>query len=647
MAYLAPARLRAAVAVVAAVALIATVGAYFWVTDFGDPRLTPYVSAGVEYPVVFTSRSGPASFRAAPGRGEGFAAPGQSQWQEREGRLRVLTTGGRVRELTWGKPLAVGGTLVDVMSPSVSPDARTVAFAGRRAGERFRIYSVPVAGGPVEQLTGLPDDSGCSALPPLRFAADGTRLPDTERRRLDYDDIDPTLLPDGTLFFASSRTPDLGGRDRRATQLWRKEPGKPPAQHTATRASDRWPFLTTGREVLFTLWSRQDEVVAADGTGLVRHDPPAPGLTAPADRWVAVTVTASSESFGQAVKVAVPTWRVRPLFTSDLAYMTTQPGSPTPFTPANEHPETARLRVAKSKYGQVASAPSALAAGDVYPTLAEPPVVYAPAATADGRAWSLATPSPLPPVGGASRVLVAAAPLTPEGTPDLPGYGLASVPLDGWPADPAAAGEVRTLFDDPDLIDAEPVAAYPRPVAEGRLNFPQSWDPDLVKAFRVLAGPYSGPAGEVEARQLTDPVTGQFPGQRADGPDAGPVVPNFPQGSIRRVDFYASQRDRFDDPDRPVVRGELVKLLEAPTAPRDHDSLKVILPVGPPTLLVGLGADGKIVSATGAADAAGHRGKFYAFAGDHVSGTRPGGYHFCTGCHTGHTFGQISPERLK
>ena len=52
-------------------------------------------------------------------------------------------------------------------------------------------------------------------------------------------------------------------------------------------------------------------------------------------------------------------------------------------------------------------------------------------------------------------------------------------------------------------------------------------------------------------------------------------------------------------------------------------------------------------SANGAADAAGRRGRFYAFAGEHVSGTRPGSYHFCAGCHTGHTFATPAPERLK
>ena len=47
-------------------------------------------------------------------------------------------------------------------------------------------------------------------------------------------------------------------------------------------------------------------------------------------------------------------------------------------------------------------------------------------------------------------------------------------------------------------------------------------------------------------------------------------------------------------------------------------------------------------------NAKGNRGKFYAFAGDHEGGTRPGGYHFCTGCHAGYTCpGAGSGERAK
>ena len=624
--------------------------------DRGDPRLTSFVSTSVDYPIVFTSRSGPASFRAAAKQGDyapGGAAirdTGRPQWQEAEGRLRVLTTGGRVRELTWGKTLPDGGVLVDVMSPSVSPDAAIVYFAGRRAdgpgqpGGRFRLYAVGLDGSGLRPVTGTPDDPGCSVVPPLRFAADGSTLSDSDRKRLDYDDVDPTALPDGTVFFASSRLPDLGNRDRRATQLWVKEPGRPSRPHTASRANDRWPALTVGRELLFTLWSRQDEVVAADGLGIARYDPPAAGLTAPADRWVGVTVTATGEAFGQAVKVATPVWRVRPLFTGNLAYMTLPPRAATPFTPAEEFPEAGPLRVAQSRYGQVASAPSSLAAGSQYPALAEPPVLWCPAATADGRRWSLGTPGPAP--GG--RLLVAASPLGADGRPVPASYGLYAVPENGWPADPAAVGELAPIFDDPDLVDAEPVVAYPRPLPPGSIEAPHSWDADQTRRLSLAGGQtYTGPAGDLHCEQLSDAATGRFPGQRADGPDPGPVVPLFGRGAIARVAFYASHRDRFDDPVRPVVRGTLEKLIEAPAAGDRTGSLRVTLPVGSPTLLVGIGADGQVVSATGAADASGRRGKFYAFAGDHVSGTRAGGYHFCTGCHTGHTFGGVATERLK
>ena len=80
----------------------------------------------------------------------------------------------------------------------------------------------------------------------------------------------------------------------------------------------------------------------------------------------------------------------------------------------------------------------------------------------------------------------------------------------------------------------------------------------------------------------------------------------------------------------------------------ENAGIRAVLPVGAPTLLVGAGPEGQVASAIGAADAKGQRGKFYAFAGDHVSGTRPGGYHVCTGCHTGHTFpGGSLAERTK
>ena len=115
--------------------LLAGLGWYFF-TDRGDARLQAFVHALPPVPIVFTSRSEPASLQAAAPSGEVFAYPGHRLWQAREGRLRLLTPGGAVRELTWGARLPDGGALIDVMSPSISADGRTILFAGRRRWPR-------------------------------------------------------------------------------------------------------------------------------------------------------------------------------------------------------------------------------------------------------------------------------------------------------------------------------------------------------------------------------------------------------------------------------------------------------------------------------------------------------------------------------
>src|SRR5437660_3875651 len=130
-----------------AAVVIAAAAAGYWFflrPDPGDPRLRAFVRGRPPVPVVFTSRTEPASFEAAAPDGEEFRYPGKRLWAAREGRLRVLTPRGTVHELTWGKPLPDGGTLTDVMSPSVSLDGRRVLFAGRRADGpgHFRLYEV-------------------------------------------------------------------------------------------------------------------------------------------------------------------------------------------------------------------------------------------------------------------------------------------------------------------------------------------------------------------------------------------------------------------------------------------------------------------------------------------------------------------------
>src|SRR5262249_31981411 len=157
----------------------------------------PYLHASPSVPIVFTSRTEPTSFLAAAREAEGFTYPGTISWAALEGRLRLLNTDKKVYELTWGRPLPDGSTLIDAMCPARSLDGKGVLFAGRKAPPdpgRWRIYQVDVIGNDLKQLTGGRDDPGCIALPPLRFAADGSQMPDNERRLLDYDDVDPTDL---------------------------------------------------------------------------------------------------------------------------------------------------------------------------------------------------------------------------------------------------------------------------------------------------------------------------------------------------------------------------------------------------------------------------------------------------------------------
>src|SRR5262249_4820394 len=153
--------------VLVAVVLAASGGAFaaYWFLlrhNPGDPRLAAFVRARPPVPVVFTSRTEPASLEAAAPEGEGFGYPGQGPWSAREGRLRLLTPRGTVHELTWGKHLPDGGSLIDVMSPFVSIDGKRVLFAGRRGDDHghFRLYEVDLDGTCLRQLTGGPGDEG-------------------------------------------------------------------------------------------------------------------------------------------------------------------------------------------------------------------------------------------------------------------------------------------------------------------------------------------------------------------------------------------------------------------------------------------------------------------------------------------------------
>ncbi|MBN9123034.1 MAG: hypothetical protein J0I06_28500, partial [Planctomycetes bacterium] len=87
------------------------------------------------------------------------------------------------------------------------------------------------------------------------------------------------------------------------------------------------------------------------------------------------------------------------------------------------------------------------------------------------------------------------------------------------------------------------------------------------------------------------------------------------------------------------VAGAWDKVMTVPLS--TQGALEAWVPSDPmaPTVLVGLDAAGKVAKWTGIApDASGRTPTYFAYAGDHYSGGRANGYHYCNGCHTGHTF---------
>lgn len=601
------------------------------VRDTSDASLRPYVVARPDYPVVFTSRTTTASLQASAAVGTGFTMPGQPQWQADEGRLRLLTPQGTVRELTWGRTLPDGDSICDVMSPSLAPDAKTIVFAGRlasgRDGGRFRIYAVDLHGRNLRRLTGGADDEGCVTLPPLRLDRDGERLPDDVRRRTDYDDVDPMLCPDGTLVFASSRLPDLGStHGRRATQIWIKRPDAKPTPLTGSRANDRWPYLLTNGYLTFSVWSHQDEVISNDGRTLVRNSEGVSGLTQPANHWFAAIQRLTGERFGMMAKIPEPVWRPRPLANGRVAFMSASIAAEDAKSP---------MRVAQCEPGLIANSPTSLASGETLPSSDQPRVWWLPSTDSQGKGWSYATPAACPP----SDVLIAAAPVAADDTVAPQAYGIYRVTQEDWPSrDQATAGPVpHLLFDDPRFVDAEPIAVYQRSVEPLGFKPPDaSFSTDQTVALSN-GQQYHGPAGEIHAMGIYFHELANLPGQK-NSLGEGPTFAPFPPGSIQSLAIYASPRDRFDDPEQPWIPGQLEHLLNVPVDQASAGSAKAVLPAGLPTILLGLDADGKVVTGSSdATNAQGQRPRFYALAGDHVSTVRAGGYHFCTGCHAGHT----------
>jgi hypothetical protein len=369
---------------------------------------------------------------------------------------------------------------------------------------------------------------------------------------------------------------------------------------------------------MYSQWSWNREVVTADLTD-VR---PAAGEKSPAstptDHWSAVRVAPNGTAVGYAVKSAEHVWRPRALFNGRIAFMTDSPG----------HPGT--LRLAQADWGYIRSAPSSLAVGSSFPDQGSADLFFGPDRDADGKALTAGCPAPCPGDG----VLFAAGPV--EGRPET--FGLYHV-NENWSGTPPAP---RLLFDDPDFVDAEPVAVYPRVVVHLPTRKPPlaSGYPHPATVRLADGRDHSGPIGFLENLAVRDAIRNPIPwqrrGQRGD-PRRNPLIP--PPTNLTSIAIYAAHRDRFDDPEIPRIIGRWEKLLVTPVG--DDNTMSAWIPSNPlmPTVLAGLDAQGKVVKWSGTVpDRSGRPAVYLAYAGDHYSGTRPDGYHYCNGCHTGHTY---------
>lgn len=585
--------------------------------------LRPHLKSLPSHPIVFTSRSNASSFEAPAPEGEGFHFPGTIPWAATEGRLRLLDPSGNVLELTHGKVLEDGSTLVDVMGPSVNLEGTSVYFAGRKAPPfhgRWRIYNIDLKTGRIRQITGGSEDPGCVALPPMRYGADGKILSDTDRKQTDYDDVDPAEVgPDG-IAFASSRLPDLG-RDhaRRATQIWIwKEGAAAPHPISANRNNDRWPAQTASDSLLFSLWSRNREAVTEDLTDIRPVSTGGKFATEPTDHWMAASLTPNGTLFGFSVKTTEHTLRPRPLFNGRIAFMTestTEPG---------------RFLMAQADWGYFELDRRDKSKWEPNRKVGTAKLDYAPGQEADKTRVSMGCPSPCP--GG--KVLFAAA------RRDQPAstYGIHWMD-DNWQENNP---NQELLFDDPQFEDCDPVGVYQRNIAFAENHLVPPITPRTPPDSLVLADgkQYRGPMGYVENLAVLQEIRNPIPwydvknNERVD-PRVDPLVP--PPPNVESIAFYAAYRDRFDDPVRPRILGDWKKLAVIPIDP-EEGQLDKWVPSDPlmTTVIAGLDKNGKIAKWMSKREL--DRRTFYAYAGDHYSQIRPKGFHYCNGCHTGHTF---------
>jgi hypothetical protein len=600
--------------------------------------LDRYCSMTPCVPVVFTSRSDANALVGSAIESDGLHWPGSASWKCSDGRLRLLNTNGQVHELTWGRHLPDGSSIIDVLSPSVSLDGKRILFSGRASSPghgRWRIFEVNVDGSCLRPLTGGSDDPGCVSVPPLRYGISGSLIDERTRRVTDYDDVDPVDVGEGSFVFSSSRIPDLGrDHSRRSTQIWIWPAGSTsPHSLSANRNNDRWPFYLPGGNVVYSLWSRSREAVTEDLSELAHYSSGTKYLTLPNDdSWMGARISTNGAQFSYAIKTEEPVWRARPLFNGRLAFMTVQKSTP----------EVSRL--AQAIWGTISSAPSSQRSGESFIKDGGASIIWGPSKDSRGQEISAGCPSPCP----GNNVLFSAS----ISNAALGSSGIYVV-SDDWTVQQTP----HPIFDDPEMFDSEPVAVYIRNI-ESTSFLPDPPIANLVRQPESLTmadgSQYKGPSGYIENLAVNDAIRSPIPwqsvflpsGRRRD-PRYDPLIP--PPGIVFGVAVYSDHRDRFDDINQSRIRGGWDKQMILPV--QTGGELQAWMPsdINTPVKIVGLDQFGKILHSVGTTLGSNQQpGNYYAVAGDHHTFTRANGYHYCNGCHAGHTFTSLDiRERLR
>lgn len=566
-------------------------------------KLKTYLKRTLPFPIIFTSRSNLTAFDAMPPEDLGVDFPGQGMFQA-TGRLRMLTPAGKVLELTWNRKLPDGDTLVDVLSPSISPDGTRVLFAGRKAlpdPGRFRIYEINLNDFSLRPLTGHDADPGCVCLPPMRFDEKRFLLPDAQRLKIDFDDIDPIELADEnqTLIFSSSREPDLGrDHSRRSLQIWRWEKNtSAPLPMSANRNADRYPWQLSSNFIAFSMWSRNREVVSSERNNIQYHSSSASSISEPTNNWMTMFLHPQGEQFGLLAKAPFSMVRTRALEDGRLVFMAS----------SKENPSFIRVGICLS--GWVGDSPSARPV-NVPAVSSDTRAIFFPDKDQHGNPLRFTTPTPYPD----NQILLAMSNQESAGSIGLALAGAKDIDKD----------IPQIIFDDPEFVDAEPVVVLPRKIKPtGKTS--------KVEKTEFLGGQKEG---LVLATALNYSAMAALPGQITDS-GAGPIFNPPPQGLIQELRIFASERDRFDHPEITRVQGKLHLLS---TFKVKSETASGLVPSGQPTVLAGFDAQGKVAQwKSEAKDSQGRQNSTLGFAGDHYSLIGAGKKHFCVGCHPGHS----------